>query len=452
MTAAEAINPGSTAARPATLAAWRRAIVFGTGFGIVIGDRNLDVAIVQSRPSKAKLIAAKTIRGFRTRPAAEWGAELTRFLGESGQSRLAATVLLPRDEVIVRTLALPGVSAKDTQSAIELQIDTLHPYGDDEVVWSWSPAGPGSVLVGLVRKASFDAWETLFAEAGISMAAVTFSAAVIHSALRIWNAGPASLLCYNTDDRGRIEVYGESEARAVYSAEFSVPVDRALAVARAELRLAPDHAVATLTDTLPEPRPTHVSAAALAYAAAVAGSVPHRAKFANLLPPERRASHDRLQYLIPAALALLLIIALLVVFAFMPAIEQKRYRDELDRAGRRLEPSALRAQSLERSIAAARSRIVTLDQFRGRTQADLDALNELTRLLPPPVWTNSVEIYPDSVVIAGEADQAAPLLKLLDSSPLFQNSEFALSVSRNGQTEQFRIRSTRRGRAGRATP
>ena len=58
-------------------------------------------------------------------------------------------------------------------------------------------------------------------------------------------------------------------------------------------------------------------------------------------------------------------------------------------------------------------------------QADLDVLNELTRLLPPPVWTSAVEIYPDSVVISGEAEQAAPLLKVLDSSPLFQNSEFA---------------------------
>ena len=59
-------------------------------------------------------------------------------------------------------------------------------------------------------------------------------------------------------------------------------------------------------------------------------------------------------------------------------------------------------------------------------------LNELTRILPPQVWTNSIEIYPDNVVLAGEADQAAPLLKLLDSSPLFQNSDFALSVTRNG--------------------
>jgi hypothetical protein len=56
------------------------------------------------------------------------------------------------------------------------------------------------------------------------------------------------------------------------------------------------------------------------------------------------------------------------------------------------------------------------------------------------------------VVLAGEADQAAPLLKLLDSSPLFQNSEFALAVTHNAQNEQFRIKTLRRGRTGRTTP
>ena len=93
-----------------------------------------------------------------------------------------------------------------------------------------------------------------------------------------------------------------------------------------------------------------------------------------------------------------------------------------------------------------------LDEIRRRPQADLEVLNELTRLLQPPVWTTSVEIFPDTVVISGEADQAAPLLKLLDSSPLFQNSEFALALTRTNQTEQFRIKTTRRGRAGRTAP
>src|SRR5207248_843283 len=116
------------------------------------------------RPSGPALIAAKSIRGFRVRPAAEWGSELLKFIADSGESRLAATLLLPRDAFIVRTLSLPGVTGKDIESAIELQIDTLHPWGDDEVAWSWSRVGQGSVIVGLARKEVLDKYETLFAE------------------------------------------------------------------------------------------------------------------------------------------------------------------------------------------------------------------------------------------------------------------------------------------------
>lgn len=469
---------------PSPLPVWRRALAFGTGFGIAIGERNLEVAIVRARPSGATPVATATIRDFRNRPAAEWGAELLKFVAAAGESRLAATVLLPRSELVVRTLNLPGVTDKDAASAIELQIDTLHPWGDvgrgdvgrpdvgrgdgqrgdksdGEIAWGWSRAGQGpskgDVIIGLMRRELFASYETLFAEAGIPLAAATFSPAVIHAALRIWTAAPASLLCISpvgidSDENRRIEVYGESPSRAVFSAEFSVAPERALALARAELRLAPDHPACSLSDVLPRARGAELSGSPLAYAAAIAGSAPHVARFANLLPPDRRASHDRVQYLLPVTLGVLVTLALLAMFVIFPAVEQKRFRRDLDRATRELEPAALRAQALERKIRENGSRIQQLDGFRRRSQADLDVLNELTRLLPPPVWTTAIEIYPDTVVISGEADQAAPLLKVLDSSPLFQNSEFALAFTRSGQTEQFRIKTTRRGRAGRTTP
>ena len=55
-----------------------------------------------------------------------------------------------------------------------------------------------------------------------------------------------------------------------------------------------------------------------------------------------------------------------------------------------------------------------------------------------------VEVYPDYVVISGEAEQAAPLLKIIASSPLFHNSEFTNSVVRAGSNELFRIKTYRR--------
>jgi hypothetical protein len=449
MTATEAIVV-SAAALPAPLPAWRKALVFGTGFGIAIGPRNLDAALAKSRPSGAVLKGETGIADFRTRPAAEWGAELSRFLAAHGESRLAATVLLPRDEVIVRTLNLPGVADKDVQAAIELQVETLHPWGDEEVAWGWSRAGVNSILAGLARKSVLDSYETLFSEAGISLAAVTFSPAVMYSSLRIWSAATGSLLCYGTTNR--TEVYGESESRGVYSAGFSTDVERALSISRAELRLPADYPAQTFSEALPAAANGRTALSPQAWAAALAGSTARGAKFANLLPPERRVTPNRLRYAIPVALGTLLAAALIVAFVIAPSMEDRKYREELNRAVGRLEPAALRVQNLDKQIAATRARITALDDFRQRSQSDLDVLNELTRLLPPPVWTSVIEIYPDSVLIAGEADQAAPLLKIIDSSSLFQNSEFAASVTRGKDSEFFRIKTIRRGRAGRTTP
>ncbi len=453
MTASSAITDLTAPASPsanqaAPLSLWRRARTFGTGFGIAVSGNDLEIAVVRSRPSASTLIAATVIRSFTTRPAAEWGSELLQFLAGSGESQLAATIVLPREEVIVRTVRLAGVAEKDTASALELQLDTLHPWDEEPVEWSWWRVTPSDVVVGVVRQSTLNHYETLFSEAGILMAAATFSSAVIHAALRLQSAVPASIFCYSIPTPGRIEVYGESTARPCYSAGYTLAPERALAVARAELRLPPEQTAQDLAEALACPS----SVSPVAYAAAMAASAPLTAEFANLLPAARRVSHSKARYLIPVILTVLLIAGLLAVFVLFPFLNERRYVADLTAEQNRLQKPALRVQSIDKTLAAQRARIASLDDFRTRPQADLDLMNELVRLLPPQVWTNSIEIFPDSVVIAGEADQAAPLLKLLDSSPLFEKSEFVMAVTRNGQNDLFRIKSLRRGRTGRTTP
>lgn len=432
--------------RAAALPLWRRVRRFGIGFGIAVANDELEAVIVRSRPSGSTVVGSALVRNFATRPAAEWGAELLRFLAAAGEAQLAATVVLPREEVIVRTVRLPGVAEKETAAAIELQLDTLHPWDETPIEWAWWRVTATDVVVGVVRQETLSHYETLFSEAGIPIAAATFSSAVIHAALRLQQAAPASIFCYTMLAPGRLEVYGESEAKPCYSAGFTLSAERALAVARAELRLSPEHAAIELREAFATP------SMPIAYAAALAASAPMLGNFANLLPAERRASHSRTRYLIPIALAALLVLGALAVFVLFPILNERRYVADLTAEQRRLAPAALRVQTIDKTLAADRARIASLDDFRRRPQADLDVLNELVRLLPEQVWTSTIEVYPDSVVIAGEADQAAPLLKLLDSSTLFEKSEFAMPVTHNGQTDLFRIKTIRRGRAGRTTP
>jgi hypothetical protein len=101
---------------------------------------------------------------------------------------------------------------------------------------------------------------------------------------------------------------------------------------------------------------------------------------------------------------------------------------------------------LDRQIAKARVQAEQLDRFRTQTRDDLDALNELTKIIVPPTWTNSINLTRDAVRITGATPAAAPLITVLDSSRLFGNS-VPDYISRNSNSqggEIFQIHSSRK--------
>ncbi|HMD70559.1 MAG TPA: hypothetical protein VKF41_04410 [Bryobacteraceae bacterium] len=431
----------------------RKLLAFGSGVGIEIGATDLEVAAVRVRPTRIRVLGRVTIHNFAARPAAEWGAEYARFLKSLGAGRMSATVLLPRRDAIVRQMALPGVARKDVEGAIRLQLDSLHPYGEDEVAWGWSRLAYGAVLVGIVRRDTVERYVQLFAEAGVPVCNFTFSAAAVHAAIRLNGAGSKGLpgegfIALSRSASGAVEVYGESPAHPVFSAEFELAPERAVGLALAELRLPPETAPRTLQEVLPTPDLNPVendlSRNALPYATALAGACPRLAPAANVLPPEHRRLSSRAVFIPTLVLAAL---ALLVAGAMMlyTKLAEHRYLRGIDAEIAQLEPVARRAAALDREIVALRARSQLLDRLRNQTHGDLDALNELTRLVEPPAWTNSINLTRDSVRLMGEAPQSALLPKILDSSPLFENSALDM-VNRGGAGELFQIHTARRSR------
>jgi Tfp pilus assembly protein PilN len=435
---------------------WKKFIAVGSGIGVEIGAKDLEVTAVRVRPNGIAVLGTTTIRDFAQRPAAEWGKEYTRFLQDTHVAHLAATVLLPRREIIVRQIALPGVEARDLASAIALQIEALHPYGDEPVAYGWSRAGAGGILIGVLRQTVLDRFCSLFAEAGIAVASFTFSASAIYAAHRVpsssLQADGDGFVALNTTGGGVLEVYGESPSRPVFSAEFDPPADRAVALAISELRLDPALEPVPLDRALPVPRVNPVSnnlaLRALPYAAALAGACPWLAPSANLLPVAQRRSNSRVMYVPTIALAALLLLVL-AALALHSSWEDRQYLADLDTQIKKVEPRAKRAVQLDRELIRVQNRTRLLDEFRARTKQDLDALDGLTTLLAPPVWTSIVDLAPDAASITGEAEQAAPLLKVLDASPYFQASAFQGPIAKApgaAGIEQFQIRASRRPR------
>ena len=426
----------------------RRLMSFGSGVGIEIGARDLEVAVARVRPSGVSVLGRCAIENFAARPAAEWGSEYARFLKNLGMAHLSATVLLPRRELIARNLPLAGVASKDVESAIRFQLDTLHPYGDEEVCWGWSPLNRGTALIGIARKEIVDRYVQLFNEAGVAVSSFTCSAAAVHAAIRLnGHAENSGFVALTQTASGGVEVYGESESRPVFSAEFEMPPQRAAALALSELRLPPDTEPVTLESVLPKPLVNPVAndlaRAPLPYATALAGACPMLSPAANILPKEHRRFNSRMIFVPTMVLASVVILLTAAIFAYS-AYADKQYLASLNTLINRISPRAQLAGQLDREFDNAKARVRFLDDYRERPRADLDTLNELTRLISPPAWTSVIEINRDRVTISGEAPQAATLQTILNSSPLFQQAQLDGANGVPGGGESFQMHANRR--------
>ena len=430
----------------------RRLLAFGSGIGIEIGPKDLEIVAARVRPSGVTVLGRRTIENYADRPAAEWGQEYARFLKSLGMAHMSASVLLPRRELIARNVALAGVAHKDIESAIRFQLDSLHPYGEEDVCWGWSPLqfgkGGQSALVGIAKRETVEKYVQRFAEAGIAVSSFTCSAAAVHAAIRLnghaENAGFVAL----TQTASGVEVYGESESRPVFSAEFEMPPQRAAALALSELRLPPETAPVALESVLPKPAQNPVEndliRNPLPYATALSGACPMLAQAANILPKEHRRFSSRMLFVPTIVLASIAILLTASIWAYS-AYADKKYLAELNQLIQRVMPRAEQAGRLDREFDNAIGRVRLLDQYHEQSRRDLDALNELTRLIAPPAWTSVIELNRDQVRIVGEAPQAATLQPILNSSPLFQGAQLdGSSGVPGGSGEQFQMHAARR--------
>jgi hypothetical protein len=286
----------------------------------------------------------------------------------------------------------------------------------------------------------------LFTAAGVRVAAFTFSAPALAGAVAYSGRSGAFLAAGGFDEQ--TELYGESGHYPVYSVAVPGSLERAAAMARAELRLEAGDEPQPFASLLPAaqsaPEGFDPESDALPYAAALAAACPWLAITPNLLPPAWRAVTSRARYIPTAALAATLA-GLLIALAVQPGLADASFARKLEEEIARLQPEAAKAQELERAIEDARNRVLLLDQFSRRIPSDLELVAELSRILGPPAWLNQLEVTRETLSLSGEAPQAAGLLKLLDESPHVRNSEFAMPISGRRGKETFRIRALREG-------
>ena len=405
-------------------------------------------------PPRIHVLGRLAIANYAARPAAEWGAEYARFLKSLGVGHLSATVLLPRRDVIVRQVALPGVAPKDIEGAIRLPVGLAAPVRRRRGLL-------GLVAAGIRRGAGGDRAAQPSSTATCSCSPKPASRSPASPFRRPRCMPPSALngqprrqgfVALSRSAAGAVEVYGESASRPVFSAEFDLPPRaRRRAGAFRTAAAARDRAAARWKQLLPKPARQsggersfpqrtavrHGAGRGLSPAGAVgeraaAGAPPLQLARGSSFPPScwRRCCCWRR--------------ARCWLFADM---RERRY---LARAARRdRAPGAAgraRRRARSRDRAACAPAPALLDQFRGQTRADLDALNELTQLVEPPAWTNAIDLTRDSARITGEAPQAAPAAEDPGFVAAVRELRFSTMDPRRRRTEMFQIRTNREAR------
>jgi hypothetical protein len=431
-----------------TLDAPRRWLTRGTGIGIVIAPPNLNVLVVRVRPEGVTVLGQLVIADFDARLPSEWTDEYKAFLRRLGVPHIAAVVMLPSESVTFRTIDMPGVNNRQVPAALKFDLDSLHPWANEEPVHDWTRLGKtSSILVCMTRRSTVERYSTLFEQADIRLSRFTFEASALYSVIHmLGHSEPVSFLAIG-ENQGKRVVYGESYSRPLFLASMETSFERARSIGIAELRLHPDLVPVSISDVLPKllgnPSAYNPRSWCLTYVSALCAAIPWFVRGINLFPREHRASFLRSVYMPTVVLATIIVLASCVLAGFSTIAEQ-RYRKAIQTEIEMIELRAHKSGNLDQRIEALRRRVRAIDTFRMRSKDDLDALKELTDVVAPPTWIRLILLTRRSLLLTGEAEQAPALLKVIDSSLQFSGSEFSVPPVRAGSLEVFVLRATRK--------
>ncbi|MBM3760606.1 MAG: hypothetical protein FJW36_10215 [Acidobacteria bacterium] len=421
---------------------WRS---FGTGVGIEVGPKELLVTLTVVRPSGIKVLDSLVIPSYRERPAAEWGEEYASFLRKHKLSHLSASVVLPAKDCVSRSLPMPGVAPAELASAIQYQLDGLHPFSEDAATHSFARlAGErsGHVAIAIAKNEIVEDYASLFDEAGVNLLSFLTPSSAIYSAMRVLQHPPSNQFLAIHEDASGLLVYGESETHPIYCVQLSLDNDRAIAATASQLRLSEDAPQSRLASLLSAAERLDVSSP-LSYAASLSSALPALTLPLNLLPVNRRRIQSPWRW-VPTAILVLLLMVLGTGFAYYQEYENNRILVKLDAEIAKLQPRLAIVRQLESDIESASRRLEFLNGIATYPQQDLESLRELTRMMPMNSYVSRLDMSRSEVTLSGETEQSMEMLKMFDSSLFFKDTEFTSSPNRlpNGK-ELFQIRTRR---------
>jgi len=454
------------------------------GLGVCIQGETLRLALVSQQPRSIRLLDFLALPDFRQRPVTELRNQVTGFLRRNDASHFRCVMVAPREEVIVRQLDLPVQAEANLAKVVEYQSATLVPSESAGIYYDFCVSKQSAeskslrVTVFLLMKSWLEQSVQLLGSLGLRVDIVLpSSVALVNYFLLLNRKFKTETALIANWQASQCEMAGVLKRAFHHSREINASdLEDVSEVLHAEVEFfrgranLPDETpldvyvmgsvgglVAISTEkrfklhrfSLPQDygvefgSGTKLSDIQDQFLALVGGLCGLRRKnpvAVNLLPVEKRVQKSKWTWG-PAYALLGANLLLLVSLIVRRPVQEQAYAAQLAQEVSRLEPEVKRIRSVEDEISDLQRRTRLLLELKGSNRQALDALNELSKILPKNTWVFDFNMRNQAMEVYGASESAAALPQILDNSPYFRETEFIAPILRDGQgNEVYRIR------------
>ena len=429
--------------------------------GIEICGNDLRFAIMRSHFGKLRLVATHRIGDFMTLSDEDRAKAVTTLAKNHYVPTGRVYLTLPRDQGIVRQVDLPVELGQKLADVIKIQVETFSPWPLDEIYWDFAhePKKSGrkltTVTIAIVPRTFLDPWIKFFKSAGLPLRGATLSSlSYAHGVGTLWKDPTVTLILHKEAtytegiaiNHGRVAALTVSDNAGRDAKAF---VDRLLSVAKlpsAENSRViacgggPDAGTSEENPRLPienaKPQATADFGAIVTALSFLKGT----AFSSNLIPRDLRYRESQLRLIPTYVLVFLAICTGLVLLAREP-YQSTAYSSSLDAEIQRLTPTVTDVANQESELNQLSSRWRALTSVLQAPDSNLEALRELTRILPPTAFLTNYSYQDSAITVSGYAQSASEIQSLLENSPAFKGVEFTSPVTReaNGK-DRFSVK------------
>jgi len=438
-------------------------IYLRTGIGIEIRHEDLLISCLQSNLSSGVFTYFKRVSNYQHRDREEVRKEIDTFFRSHRLGRDNIVLGLPCRDAIIRHLDLPGEVQDNLKQVVQYQVQSFEPSEEEKFYYDFVPLKTGQngkrlrVLLVMVKQSLLDARLSLLRELGIRPVAVSITPVALANLFLQSQKDATKKIFILADLRPQgIDVIALREGALVYTRETSRPEGsgwkelllREIELAAARMRLSAEDAIEKVVLTgddpaaaqaemrssmedcdllvgsvrfeLAPPVRQHLEQAAGSLGLAHAGLARRAALRLNLLPAHLRLQQTRWAY-VPSIILGLTLLVLLASLGLRQTIQEQSLARRLDQEIQSLKPRVDRVQAIRAQARALENRITTIEGILYRRDMNLEALQELTTILPPDTFLNVYMNKEDTISITGNSTSAPDLIPKLERSPLFKN-------------------------------